>query len=523
MLFGVVSLWAQSLSKDKNWQNLDYKKDKVMGVSSDLAYQTTLKNKQSKTIIVAIIDSGTDTLQEDLRAHIWTNPKEIAGNGIDDDHNGYIDDIHGWSFLGNSKGQHITTETSELTRLYGKYKAGFGDKTENEIADKDKKAYQEYLSIKKTYEKSVEDNKKQLEQVKQFQAFYTNSSAMLMEKLHLDTLTYENLSKKKVKDKKIKKVVQIYMRLLKQGIGQKDLDEYYKHFENALKYGLNPNFNARDSIIGDNPEVIDGKPYGCNDVSGQGALHGTHVAGIIGALRNNGIGMNGIAANVRLMIIRAVPDGDERDKDVAMAIRYAADNGARVINMSFGKAYSPQKELVDAAVRHADSLGVLMVHAAGNDNKNLDKEVSYPSPVYLDGKKAVNWITVGASSMKKGKHLAASFSNYGKENVDLFAPGVAIYSTVPKNEYKKEDGTSMASPTAAGVAALVLSYNPDLTATQLKDILMKSVTNVAKKKVIIPGKKKKKIAFSELCVSGGIIDAENALLLAEKIAKKKAN
>lgn len=227
--------------------------------------------------------------------------------------------------------------------------------------------------------------------------------------------------------------------------------------------------------------------------------------------------MNGIAANVKLMIIRAVPDGDERDKDVAMAIRYAADNGAKIINMSFGKSYSPQKELVDAAVRHADSLGVLMIHAAGNDNKNLEVENSYPSPYYLDGGKATNWLTVGASRMKKGKHLPAEFSNYGKTKVDLFAPGYDIYSTIPKNKYEKESGTSMAAPTTTGVAALVWSYYPQLTASMLKEILMKSVTDVSKQKVVVPGKKKEKVRFGKLCVSGGIVNAEKALELAEKM------
>jgi len=513
-------VFAQNLSVDKNWQNLDPKKDKVLGVSSDLAYNSSLKNKKSKTIVVAIIDSGTDILHEDLKDNIWSNPKEIAGNGIDDDNNGYIDDIHGWSFLGNSKGENITSETLELTRIYGKYKKRFDGKDENSINTSEKEEYKKYQEFKKKYEAQVKDNQNQLAQIKQFATFYYNAKTILKDHFKKDTLTYDFLKNQKVKDKKLAEIIKIYKRILKQGFTEKDINDYIDHFKKAINYSLNTDYNARDSIIGDNPEIIENKAYGTNDVTGQGASHGTHVAGIVGAIRNNNLGMNGIAQNVKLMIIRAVPDGDERDKDVALAIRYAADNGAKIINMSFGKAYSPQKSLVDAAVRHADSLGVLMIHAAGNDNKNLDIEDSYPTPYYLNGEKAVNWLTIGASRMKKGKHIPAEFSNYGKTKVDLFAPGYEIYSSIPGNKYEKESGTSMAAPTTTGVAALVWSYFPELTATELKDILMKSVTNVAKKKVIIPGKKKEKTRFSELCVTGGILNAEKAIELAEKITKK---
>lgn len=523
-LFLGISLnlvFAQNLSTDKNWQNLDPKNDKIMGVSSDLAYNSSLKNKKSKTIVVAIIDSGTDIFHEDLKDNIWTNTKEIAGNGIDDDKNGYIDDIHGWSFLGNTKGENITSETLELTRIYGKYKKRFEGKDENSISPSEKEDYKKYQEFKKKYEKQLKDNRDQLAQVKQFATFYYNSTDILKEHFKKDTLTYDFLKSQKVKDKKLSEIIKIYKSILKQGFSEKELDEYLDHFKKAINYSLNPDYNARDSIIGDNPEIIDNKAYGTNDVTGHGASHGTHVAGIIGAVRDNNIGMNGIAQNVKLMIIRAVPNGDERDKDVALAIRYAADNGAKIINMSFGKPYSPQKELVDAAVRHADSLGVLMIHAAGNDNKNLDKEDSYPTPYYLNGEKAVNWLTIGASRMKKGKKIPAGFSNYGKTKVDLFAPGFDIYSCIPGNKYEKESGTSMAAPTTSGVAALVWSYFPELTATELKTILMNSVTDVSKKKVIIPGEKKKKIRFGELCVSGGILNAEKAIELAEKTTKEK--
>jgi len=329
----------------------------------------------------------------------------------------------------------------------------------------------------------------------------------------------ENLSALKSEDPDITKAINFQKYAIANQITPSAIKEAYEHFEKAIKYGINTEFNPRESIIGDDPTVIDGKVYGSNNVGGQGSSHGTHVAGLVGALRNNGIGMNGVANNVKLMIIRAVPDGDERDKDVALAIRYAVDNGAKIINMSFGKSYSPEKYLVDEAVKYADEKGVLLVHAAGNDNNDLDIAENYPSPNYLDGGRAVNWLTVGASAMEKNENLPASFSNYGKKEVDIFSPGHMVYSTVLNGEYQLNSGTSMAAPVCSGVAALVWSYYPDFTATQIKDILMKSVNNQKKLKVIVPGTENTKKKFSELCVTGGVVNAYNALKLAEKMSK----
>jgi subtilisin family serine protease len=251
------------------------------------------------------------------------------------------------------------------------------------------------------------------------------------------------------------------------------------------------------------------------------AMHGTHVSGIIAGARNNGIGIDGIADNVRIMMVRAVPDGDEHDKDIALAIRYAVDNGAKVINMSFGKSFSPQKQWVDEAVRYAESKGVLMVHAAGNDGANIDTAYNFPTPVFKsDGNIATNWITVGASGDPKNGGLVASFSNYGKKNVDVFAPGVNIYSSVPTgNAYANESGTSMASPVTAGVAAFLLEYYPTLTAQQLKYIIEKSsvVTNVP---VTIPGTDQK-AKLSDISKTGGLINVYEAAKLAESMTSNK--
>jgi subtilisin family serine protease len=306
--------------------------------------------------------------------------------------------------------------------------------------------------------------------------------------------------------------------LVKKGVKLPDLKEQIKggleHFEGSTKYHLNIDFDPRNKV-GDNPNDATERFYGCNRVSGPKGDHGTHVAGIIAAARNNNIGMNGVADNVKIMVLRVVPDGDERDKDIANAIRYAADNGAKIINMSFGKGFSPQKNVVDEAVEYAVQKGVLLVHAAGNDNNNIDTTNNFPRAIYLNNSVASSWLEVGASNWKSGKNIPADFSNYGKQTVDVFAPGVDIYSCIPESKYASFNGTSMASPVTAGVAALIWSYYPQLNAVQVKDIIMKSVVPV-KGKVLIPGTKKK-IKMTELCKTGGIVNAYQAIKLAYNI------
>jgi cell wall-associated protease len=324
-------------------------------------------------------------------------------------------------------------------------------------------------------------------------------------------------------------------------------------------------------LVGDNYADSNERNYGNNDVTGPDAKHGSHVAGIIGADRYNNIGIMGVANNVSIMAIRVVPTGDERDKDVANGIRYAVDNGAKVINMSFGKGYKWDKKVVDEAVKYAEEKGVLLVHAAGNDNLNNDTADVYPNkyyegaefeayklankkpskpnfkpqlnnnngmqqrpgynkpaeikPITLDSNKyklphAKNWITVGASTYKDDELLKADFSNYGKYNVDVFAPGFLINSSVPGSKYDVFDGTSMAAPVVSGLAALILSYYPNLTAVQVRDIIIKSVTKVNHKVKYKNDKGENiRVPFADICVSGGIVNAYNALKLAETYKK----
>ncbi len=503
-----------------DWYHLDFKQDAITGVSVDKAYEELLKNKKSTPIIVAIIDSGVDIDHEDLKDKIWTNPKEIAGNGVDDDKNGYVDDIHGWNFIGGADGKMVDKDNAELTREYAKYKKLYDGKSATKLKGKKLKAFKYYEKLKKAYEKELADAKQMNQMLASLMKGYNKADSIIKVALGKEDYTMDDVKNLKDDDENVKSAKATFMLLSMMGIEEDDLKEGYKHYKNKVEYGLNPDFNSR-KIVGDNYANKKERKYGNNKVKGVGAVHGTHVAGIVGANRNNDIGMKGIADNVKLMVIRTVPDGDERDKDVANSIYYAVNNGAKVVNMSFGKSYSPYKKYVDKAVKYAEKKGVLLVHAAGNEGKNVDKADNFPSAQYSkNGKWAKNWIEVGASSWKKNKDLAADFSNYGSKTVSLFAPGVQIYSTVPDNKYKKLQGTSMASPVVAGVAALVWSYYPYLKAEDIKKILIDSSVKYKNEQVTIPGTKEKTERFGKLSQSGGIVNAYNALKMAENYKQK---
>ena len=292
---------------------------------------------------------------------------------------------------------------------------------------------------------------------------------------------------------------------------------------------MNKDYDGR-KIVGDNPEDIKNKYYGNNIVFGpdkEKALHGTHVAGIVAQVRGNNLGGDGVAANVEILTVRAVPDGDEYDKDIALAIRYAVDNGAKIINGSFGKSFSPHKNWVYDAIKYAAKKDVLIVHAAGNDGYNIDenKNINYPNDSQDNIKEfADNVITIGAINKQYGENVVAPFSNFGKINVDVFAPGEEIYATVPNNKYKYLQGTSMAAPNAAGVAALIRSYYPKLKASQVKHILMDSGVALPSKVVLgenpNPDEKPAAVSSVESSKTAKMVNAYNALLMAEKMSKK---
>ncbi|TDQ08916.1 S8 family peptidase [Pedobacter metabolipauper] len=568
---------AFSQSKDvklpANWYNLDLVKDGYFGISTEKAYTELLKNKKPKEkIIVAVIDGGVDVNHEDLKDVLWTNKKEIPGNGIDDDGNGYIDDVHGWNFIGSKKGD-LAYDNLELVRILRDYAPKYRSTIRSTVLDSTQKEEfalytranaefgQKYNVAHQTF--SIYS---MIKKVMDSVAMINNKAVPSLEDLDRYTADSEE-------EEQIKKIIRGGAKD-SHGIDKfyKEVKEAYKQYDVMLRYNLNIAYDQRKELVGDDYANAKERFYGNNDVSGPNAEHGSHVSGIIGANRSNNIGINGVANNVSIMAIRVVPEGDERDKDVANGIRYAVDNGARVISMSFGKGFKWNKEVVDEAVKYAEEKGVLLVHAAGNDNANNDITENYPtkyydSPEALAHKKemkkkaaavipfkptpqmqqqgmmgrpsrsapvkpvmdtvkftlphANNWIEVGASAYANDASLKADFSNYGKNTVDVFAPGFMINSTVPGSKYEEFDGTSMAAPVVSGLSALILSYYPKLKPFEVRDIIMKSVTKVTQK---VKNKNERdesiRVPFTDLCVSGGIVNAYEALKLAEKYPQK---
>jgi cell wall-associated protease len=523
----------------KDWFLRDPETDTLQGVSAEKTYSTLLKDKPSKPVLVAIIDSGIDIEHEDLKNVIWTNEDEIPGNNIDDDKNGYIDDVHGWNFIGGKSG-NVSEDTYEVTREYARLKPKYENIDEKKISKKGKAEYEYWKKVKAKYDNDSKHSKDQYEQYRQQYEMYINAYRTIdfcdsiLEKTTGKPVLKSSLASVETANDTVKFAKQTLINIMESIEGDlavkdflKELNDYLdhlqegvEHFRVAVEYGYNIDFNPR-TVVGDNPQNLYEKGYGNNDVEGPDAKHGTHVAGIIAADRKNQIGIKGIADNVRIMSVRAVPNGDERDKDIANAIIYAADNGAQIINMSFGKKFSPQKEAVDKAVRYAESKGVLLIHAAGNDSDNLDVESNFPNRTFANGGQAKNWLEIGASAYGADPEFVGSFSNYGKKSVDLFAPGVQIYSTTPDDTYENLQGTSMACPATVGVAALLFSYFPDLKAYEVKDILRQSTRKFDHLKVIKPGSKDEQIEFSELSSTGGIVNAYEAVKLAMSWNGKK--
>lgn len=522
----LIGMMASNLMAQapQNWFHLDPSKDGVPGMATESIYKRLPKTKKGKTVVVAVIDSGVDYKHEDLKDVMWVNEDEIPNNGIDDDKNGYIDDINGWSFLGNAKGENVVHDNLEVTRLYATLKKKFEGKDPATLSKKDKIEYAKYEEYKGIVEKGRQGAEGNLKQFAMVKEMYDQ----LVKGLGTDNPSLNDLKKFKTTDQRLNGIKGIFVQGIEAGETFKSMAaqilEAYDHYYGQLNYNYNPDYDPR-TIVGDNYADVNERFYGNNDVKGPDSKHGTHVAGIIGAKRGNNIGMDGVADNVRIMSVRTVPDGDERDKDVANAIRYAVDNGATVINMSFGKGYSPNKPAVDAAVKYAMEKDVLLIHAAGNDGKNLDLTNNYPNDHFekkgKPGKKsATNWVEVGALNADLGENMAAEFSNYNPEYVDVFAPGAEIYATTPENTYENLQGTSMAAPMVAGVAAILRSYFPDLAADQIKEVLIASSVK-QNRKVIKPGTEDEKVDFSSLSKSGGIVNVEKAVELAAKTVGKK--
>ena len=526
LLFGASTFAQSSEGTEKkapnNWHQLDKTETGFNGISLNKAYDfLKSKNLKSKKVVVAVIDSGIDTLHEDLKTELWTNPREIPGNGKDDDKNGYIDDVHGWNFIGGKDGKNVKEDSDEGARVYHKLKSRWEGKEVNvdSLSPSDKKSYAMYQKAK---EKVVgEVNESEIGYLKMLYPKFLAGDSVLRKELGKDEYNGEDLKANNTVDANGKMAKGLILNISKANnsyeiTNTQLLDEIGGQLRKAEAATVAPKAYRAD-VVKDDESNLNDRNYGNNDIMASTPFHGTHCSGIIGAARNNQKGIDGIADNVSIMMLRAVPDGDEHDKDIANAIRYAVDNGAKIISMSFGKSFSPEKRWVDEAFKYADKKGVLLVHAAGNDSKNIDTVDNFPNPIFEDGSgKAGNVITVGASGDEKNGGLTASFSNYGKQEVDVFAPGVSIYSTIPGgNTYGNASGTSMACPVVAGIAALALEYYPTLTAKQLKDIIEKSAV-VCKEEVKVPGTDDKKM-LNELSRTGAFANAFEAVKMADAI------
>jgi len=514
----------------KGWHLLDHQTDGYYGISLKQAYAELQKTgKKSETVVVAIIDSGVDTTHEDLKSVLWHNPGEIPGNGIDDDHNGYVDDVEGWNFLGGKDGKSVITDTYEGARMYHELKKKYeSDAPIDTSTDEQKYKYQEWIKVKTRIESDAANSSMTVMALKNLFRNIPLADSILRKTLNKQEYSGNDLLAFTPSTSAGDKAKNVMMALFK-GFDQMDgtnkvliqgFTEYFTGQQQKAQSVETAPEDYRGEVVKDNYADFNDRYYGNADLMGGTPYHGTHVAGIIGADRTNNLGVQGIADNVRIMVVRALDDADEHDKDIALAIRYAVDNGAKVINMSFGKGFSPQKAWVDDAVKYAGSKDVLLVQAAGNDHYNLDSTDNFPNPFFIGGNMAPNWITVGASGDPKAGGITAEFSNYGKKRVDVFAPGVRIYSCVPVgNAYASLDGTSMASPVVVGIAALLRSYFPSLTAEQVKYVIEKSAV-APDQNVAIPGTETM-VPLSELCKSGGIVNAYAAVKLAETLKGEK--
>ncbi|MEO2060340.1 MAG: S8 family peptidase [Mesonia sp.] len=516
-------LKTSDLNEDqlKAWAGSDLVTDTIPGMSVQKAYDEIIKDFQGKTVIVGVVDSGVDIEHEDLKNVIWTNEDEIPGNGIDDDKNGYVDDIHGWNFLGNT-----IEENLEYVRILKNLKPKYDGKDASDIAEANKEEFALYEKAQKEYDEEYSEISRNVNYYNQLSQQIASARAAVSEKLGKEDFTKEELMAMEAEETSLQQQKGLLLNIMNNG--GEDLDDVASQIQGGIDYyqgrlDSHLNLELEGRKTGDNPDDLTDTNYGNNDVDGPDpekadAKHGTHVAGIIAAERNNGIGMNGVARNIKIMAVRAVPDGDEYDKDIALGIRYAVDNGAKVINTSFGKYYSTHPEWVIDAIKYAAKKDVLIVNAAGNDALDMDVTRIYPNDQTPENNEEIadNFLTVGASNFDYGSDLVARFSNYGHTNVDVFAPGTKIWSTTPNDEYEFLQGTSMASPAVAGVAAMIRSLYPKLSAAEVKDVLMKSGL-ASPQEVMVGGNSDDIRPFAELSVSGRMVNMYNALIMASKM------
>lgn len=510
---------AQAVKANQNedkdlmtWYHNDFATSKVYGVNTENAYKyLESKGLKPTTVVVGVLDSGVQVDHPGLVKNVWSNPNEVPNNGKDDDGNGYIDDVHGWNFIGGKNGD-IDVDNMEVTRVVAKYKPIFeGDDSAKNKANQAKmpEDFAMYMKAKELFTKNSVEGRQALQTYTMINDLIPNMVRLLAGK----SVTAENIAAIKAPgDQKDAIALNVLGQVAQnpefQGKSPVDFEKAMKEemkealdsvTPQAQQYDLN--YDPRKSIVGDNYDDYSEKNYGNNHYEGPDATHGTHVAGIIAGLPQGKEIQHGVASKVaKIMSVRTVPNGDERDKDVANAIRYAVDNGAKVLNMSFGKPVSPGKTVVWDAFKYAESKGVLLVKAAGNENEDVTEHVAYPTNYknVTDEKPLVNNVIVVGASTNKNDALRASFSNFNKNKVNVFAPGEQIYSTVTKGGYKYLQGTSMASPVVAGAAAVLLAYMQGLKPDQIIEALVKSSNPSTTNQ------------FSDFSQAGGVIDVKKA-------------
>jgi subtilisin family serine protease len=515
------------------WHHLDPSADKTMGISTDRAYallRTLPARPAARPVIVAVIDGGIDTAHVDLRRVLWHNPGEVAANGLDDDHNGYADDVYGWNFTGGADGRNLFHNPKEETRLYARLKPLYEGRTLATVPTSKKAEFRLYQQVKKFYTAKRAAAEADYQQDGRELATDLANAATLKKAYGVTVLDSGRLRQPPpaAADTALPRLAAHYYQAVRGKFANLDsLTDQYGRYHAELKRRLDQDYNPAynpQALVGDHPANLIERYYGNPNVRADprdhGTEHGTHCAGIIAADRTNDLGVRGIAEQVRILSVRAIPSGDERDKDVANAIRYAVDNGASIISMSFGKYFSPEKAVVDEAMRYANAKGVLLVHATGNDHLNVDSTTQYPTGRFLNGQPIPNLITVGASARTNDEHLVASFSNCGRQLVDVFAPGVDIVSTYPNDKYRPGSGTSMAAPVVAGVAAVLKVHFSQLTPADLKRIILASAAPVHTP-VRRPGSRQL-VDFATLSRTGGIVNLYEAVRLASAVPTAKA-
>mgnify|MGYP000162688740 FL=1 len=539
---------TQKKQSDLDWYNCSFDKDGVYGCEVNKAYDFLKDRKIKKRPIVALIGTGIDVEHEDIKQAIWVNPKEKA-DGKDNDKNGLVDDINGWNFLGGKDGQVMEATMREGDREFLRLKDKYADyifdgKNYNKVIDgkltkvADPENIEEYNYYRNQVlpESPMAGTYSGWQLTDVLKAYADKFDQMMKERFPGKELTEADFSicydPKAPRDS----LSEVSFMMCAMGFGVYKTDKWETVYS-GIKSGAQieqakaeyerkvGQFGAdgRKDIIGDNYLDINDNKYGNNVLLTADAAIGTMEAGIIVAKRENGLGGNGIMDQAEIMTLRVAANGEPYLKDIALAIRYAVDHQADIIMLPVQNTLYPedQKKWISEALEYAESKGVFCVTPAWEGAQDLAVETYYPNR-WMTGKKELTNLMVVCSSDKNGN--PSMNSNYGAKEVDLYAPGMEIYSTYTGDTYQSGTGLGLAAATTVGVAALIKAYYPHLTGTQIRNILLETVTSrkdaEVEKGIVVDGKPTQDLfLFGDLCLSGGIINAYQAVVAADKLAK----